>query len=581
MGLADDVFSKQWSIVNGIPVVPNLQLEVLCQGSKAWPKKVRVLLLALADPSFKIPSWSLEINDENAESASKSSNSEKYGQWDEGEVEKIETRAALALRGLHHERPVSPVQSNAANSGIEAKLTGVMSSMAISEANFLVAECFAAALKSAQKEWNILPSQQEVPEIDELLDSAQKQGRKLDLIGSHGQTIWHHQNRLDLIPNPYNASSSLLSRATDRNHSTLNDVQAATRCREPGSNAIIIPSSSKISSTLQICDTSIISARLGGHPTVIGDFRTGDISQGGQGAPLTSSLDCILVSEYAEKRRLERGAENSGWIALQNIGGMGNVSLIPPRSSSSCTPFAYDTGPGNVLLDWHIGKVTGAEYDADGAYGAKGTPNQSLLRHFLLHPYFALPYPKTCGREVFTSSLGEQWWSESQRGEFGQVSSEDFQATLTDLTACSIILSYLRFVYQHLRRSNTSEAASMPTELFISGGGNHNSFLMARIQHYASLASHGNLADLEQHVFGDDAASASLCSRLDGHEAPNVFSHSSAGIDPDAKESVLFALLAYLCIHGIPSNIPSCTGASSHAVLGKISPGSNFLSLLK
>jgi anhydro-N-acetylmuramic acid kinase len=123
-----------------------------------------------------------------------------------------------------------------------------------------------------------------------------------------------------------------------------------------------------------------------------------DVAAGGQGAPLTSTFDQLVLAPPATA---------NGWRALQNIGGIGNVTLLPPRGATGLTSVAFDTGPGNVLLDWLIYKVTNGEckYDKDGEFGRKGKVNDTLLSEIMKHPYFSKPPPKTTGRELFSAEV--------------------------------------------------------------------------------------------------------------------------------------------------------------------------------
>lgn len=237
------------------------------------------------------------------------------------------------------------------------------------------------------------------------------------LVGSHGQTVWHQ-------------------------------VDNETK---------------KVTSTLQIGEPACIAEITG--ITTVGDFRVADVAAGGQGAPLTSTLDWLLLRQHASSK---------SWRALQNIGGIGNVTLLPPVSSDS-TAVAFDTGPGNVLMDWFIQKISnGAElFDQDGKLARTGAVHNSLLQEFLQHEYFSRVPPKTTGRELFSatvrcgrpntelcahlSQLAESW--NAQRLRLG-VSDADFMATLTELTAVSIIDAYgLQF------------EEPIPVEILVSGGG--------------------------------------------------------------------------------------------------------------
>ena len=610
--------------------------------------------------------------------------------WDAEELIKVETRALRAL--LHLPNPIRPIsdpspqflpdpskETEKADEAEEVDMEqvsptsrgSVQASMAVSEANFLVSECFAVVLRRA----------------------VEKEAWKLDLIGSHGQTVWHHPSTSKLIP-------SVSHKKIDVDHPHRTPKGERTECETHPQIPLRVDAApshhlhhshlGRISSTLQIGDGSVLAARLG--VTCVSNFRSADVARGGQGAPLTSSLDSFLLSHLANA--------SQGWIALQNLGGMGNVTLIPSHAlvlnishhsslhhhqqqkgllydggssneeqeekenvsspfGPAIHPVAFDTGPANVLLDWFVSTHVdvNAEYDKGGVHAAQGRVNDDLLLHMISHPYFALSTPKTCGREVFTAALGEQWWKESTEGRYGQVSERDFLATLTDLTAASVVVSYLRFTprvhhpnwYISSTATGTTSSTSpdhhaavpsflyspFPSHIFISGGGSHNAHLMSRIEYYARLAQQGKLEAIEKHVFGDDSASTFIGTvrqaakahfeKLSGHahqhhvkdgemsidpssprstlsysspsppladntttSSPSstihqtlVSSHTATGISADEKESVLFALLAFLTIHGVPSSIPACTGAQESSTLGCISPGPNWRVLMK
>jgi len=341
---------------------------------------------------------------------------------------------------------------------------------ALCQANFIVAECFADCAKSVLREANIAPS-------------------SVDLIASHGQTIWH-------------------------------DVRDG-----------------KVTSTLQIGDPSVIAARTG--ITTVGNFRTADVAAGGQGAPLVSLYDTYFLRPAHESVATGETAQREAWRAVQNIGGIGNVTFLPPLGSST-PPLAFDTGPGNVFIDWAAEQATDgqAQFDVDGALAAAGKPSATLLNHCLSLPYFEQVPPKSTGRELFDKKLVEQWWRVAE--ETG-LSAVDFVATMTELTAATIADAYTRF------------AAGSITEVIVGGGGARNPVLLQRL-------------------------AWQLQSRL-GHPV-TVRTHADLGIDDKAKEALAFALMGYLTLHGYTGNVPSCTGATSAQILGQIAPANNFHALL-
>lgn len=659
-----------------------IDVKVLKNGGGKWPRRVRRLLLALADPWMQLePSELLEasIAAEAArdvalcrETLSKPSDSSHSRHeclacgWEVEELTKIETRALRAL--LHLPNPArvnsdTSVDLNTISSETaeiedqdgekdEEHATllsrgSVQASMVVCEANFLVSECFAAVMRRA----------------------TEKEAWKVDLIGSHGQTIWHHPSSAKLLPSLSVKKNGTHTHINTPKEEGLNEIENPTSSSATPSHRQHHQHLGKISSTLQIGDGSVLSARMG--VTCVSNFRSADVARGGQGAPLTSSLDSFLLSHLAHT--------SQGWVALQNLGGMGNVTLIPSHAlvmtiahhnmlhrqqksgttelgpneeqeekengvqsfSASIHPIAFDTGPANVLLDWFVSTHidTQAEYDQNGAHAARGRVNETLLLHMLQHPYFALSTPKTCGREVFTAALGESWWIECKDGRYGEISEKDFLATLTDLTAVSVVISYLRFTPRvhhanwYLKPAPSTTLTSphrhfspFPSHIYISGGGSHNAHLMSRIEHYARLAQQGKLDSFERLLFGDDSASAFLVTlqqspKRHGEESHShqlqekvesppsnlqplsssplvspsphiasedvkihpaiVSSHTSTGISADEKESVLFALLAFFSLYGVPSSIPACTGAHEAAVLGNVAPGLNWRALMK
>jgi anhydro-N-acetylmuramic acid kinase len=290
----------------------------------------------------------------------------------------------------------------------------------------------------------------------------------VDAVGSHGQTVWHRP-----------------------------------------------PAEGKRGATLQLGDAATIAERTG--IAVVSDFRTRDVAAGGQGAPLVPWVDRVLFAVP------ERGR------ALQNIGGIGNVTRVPPKGSAEPV-FAFDTGPGNALMDAAVEIATGGRlsYDRGGALAARGTVDEALLADLLRHPYFAAEPPKSTGREEFGRPFVERL-VEVLRPE-GDRDWLDLVATLTELTARTIADAYRRWV--------------IPLgvdEVVVTGGGARNPTLVARI--------------------------AALLDPLPVRDG------SVLGVDPDAKEAVAFALLAWAHLRGIPANVPEATGAAGPRVLGSFTPG--------
>jgi anhydro-N-acetylmuramic acid kinase len=290
----------------------------------------------------------------------------------------------------------------------------------------------------------------------------------VDLVASHGQTVWH-----EVRP-------------------------GATR------------------STLQIAAPAVIAARTG--RTVAADFRPADMALGGQGAPLVPYLDA-LIFRHPQLRR-----------AVQNIGGIGNVTYLAPGRPA----LAFDTGPGNVLIDEAVRHLTGGAraFDEDGRMAAAGRVDEELLAEWIAHPYFELAPPRSTGRELFGPAEAR---AHVERALGAGLRPEDAVATITALTAYSIAESYQRY-------------CGPVDEVILSGGGARNPTLRSLI----SGALHGVPVRLADEL----------------------------GLDGDAKEAVAFAVLGYSALHGWPNSLPGATGASATAVLGSITPGANYRALL-
>lgn len=312
---------------------------------------------------------------------------------------------------------------------------------------------------------------------------------QVDLIGSHGQTLWHEPQRTGM------------------------------------------------GSTLQLGEPAII-AEMTGVP-VVSNFRARDMAAGGQGAPLIPLTDWLLLSHPTKIR------------AAQNIGGIANVTFLPPFGKSIEPPrqpktqrkdkgfpgelrgpgdsnsgvIAFDTGPGNMLIDEAARLATdGAwNYDHDGVLAAQGHVDESLLANWMAEPFFQLHPPRTTGRELFGIQRAAEYWSQaSQRG----LKPNDIVATLTALTAHTIEHAYRTFL------------PTLPDEVIVSGGGARNPTLMTML---AKRLSPAHITSSEQY-----------------------------GLGVEAKEAVAFAVLAYETWHRRPGNIAAATGASSAVVLGSI-----------
>jgi anhydro-N-acetylmuramic acid kinase len=299
-----------------------------------------------------------------------------------------------------------------------------------------------------------------------LLASCGVEARSVSAVGSHGQTVWHE---------PHDG-----------------ERQGAT---------------------LQLGEPAVIAERLG--LPVVSDFRARDMAAGGQGAPLVPLVDQLLFSAP------------DAWRAMQNIGGIANVSFLPPEGSG-LPVVAFDTGPGVAVIDAAIEIVSGGaeRYDVDGRRAAAGEVNEMLLTQLLDDPFFRQPAPKSTGRERYGEAYARQL---VDLGREQGMTDEGVIATATALTARSIAAAY-----------GLADGVEEPRECVVSGGGARNPALM---QMLAEQLHPIPLTDL-----------------------------STLGWDPDAKEAAAFAILAHLFQSGQPGNLPSVTGAAGPRVLGKLTP---------
>lgn len=251
-------------------------------------------------------------------------------------------------------------------------------------------------------------------------------------------------------------------------------------------------------------------------PTV-SNFRQADIAAGGQGAPLVPKVDAYLLAHPNKYR------------CIQNLGGIGNVAFLPPQQKANWDSeiIGWDTGPGNVLLDLAIQKITAGQqaYDQGGVWAAQGTPNHELVNCWLQDPFIHQVPPKSTGREYFGVEFLERCW---QMAEQAQLSEADWLASLTEFTVLSIVENYRQFLPQ------------MPEEVLLCGGGSRNDYLKERLQC----------------ALGDDIP---------------VLSTDTAGVSHEAKEAIAFAVLAYWrYVHQLPGNLPKVTGANKPMLLGDI-----------
>ncbi|MFD2044916.1 anhydro-N-acetylmuramic acid kinase [Ornithinibacillus salinisoli] len=268
----------------------------------------------------------------------------------------------------------------------------------------------------------------------------------------------------------------------------------------------------QVTSTFQIGDIGVIAERTG--IKTVGDFRTRDMAAGGQGAPLVPYVDYMFF------RKKEYGS------ALLNIGGISNMTILP-RNCSESEAIAYDTGPGNMIIDAFTGWATGGKqsFDKDGELAAKGKVHERWLSELLDHSYFHMPAPKSTGRESFGIEFAKKAWLQAEEYQINNV---DRIATVTALTAKTIALEISKF---------TSSAHLQ--EVLVSGGGRFNNTLMYLIATY--LPSQLIIKGTDEY-----------------------------GMPAEAKEAISFAILGYQCYKQRTNNLPSATGAQKNVVMGKI-----------
>ncbi|EPC8421275.1 MULTISPECIES: anhydro-N-acetylmuramic acid kinase AnmK [Bacillus cereus group] len=311
--------------------------------------------------------------------------------------------------------------------------------------NFKLGLCFANAVREVCKEANFPLGQ-------------------LNLIGSHGQTIYH----------------------------------------QPKHDGNMIPS------TLQIGEPAVIAYET--NTTVISNFRTMDIAAGGQGAPLVPYSEIILY-RHPTKNRL-----------LQNIGGIGNVTIIPSHLSDK-NVIAFDTGPGNMVIDEMCQRLFQLSYDQNGKIAKQGVVVDEILTYCMNHPFLKMNPPKSTGREQF----GEEFVSELLK-RYERHSKENIVTTVTMFTARSIVHQYKEFILPYYEID----------EVILGGGGSYNRTLVEMIRNGLK------------------------------EEKCALFLQEDIGYSSEAKEAIAFAILANETYHRNPSNVPSATGAKQSVVLGNI-----------
>jgi len=294
---------------------------------------------------------------------------------------------------------------------------------------------------------------------------------KLDLIGCHGQTLYHQPRAAAYAGRTF-------------------------------------------ACTWQAGEAAAIAAAL--RVPVVSNFRPADILAGGQGAPLVPLLDYVLFADAKRGR------------VLQNIGGIANLTAIPAAAKPNAV-MAFDTGPGNMVIDALAQQLFGKPYDRNGSIAARGAVLQSVLVEMLHHPYFKLKPPRTAGREQFGREYARIFAAACKTHSSEP---EDALATATALTAETIAQSYKRFVLPLMKRH--------AVDYIVSGGGARNATLMAM------------LVQKLQPLGCDLAASEQF------------------GLPAEAKEAAAFALLAWQTWHRLPGNVPAATGAMAGAILGQV-----------
>ena len=335
---------------------------------------------------------------------------------------------------------------------LSAMNAGQASVADLARLNFLLGELYADAVFSAQRQFRA----------------------KADLVGCHGQTLYHQGTR-----------QVFLGR--------------------------------RVAATWQTGEAAVIAARVG--VPVVSDFRPADMAAEGKGAPLVPYLDYLLFRDPKIGR------------IVQNIGGIANLTAIPAGADVR-NLFAFDTGPGNMLIDAVTEALFDRKFDRGGKIGGSGKVLESVLEPILRSKFFRAKPPKTAGREEFGREFAHEFLRQCRRAR-----KEDVVTTATALTARSIADAVRRFVTQ----KSGSAAKGSFREMILSGGGARNATLVGMLAE--------SLAPLGVRLrFSDEF-----------------------GLPLEAKEAVAFALLAYETWNRRPSNVPSATGAKRAAVLGKIS----------
>jgi len=364
--------------------------------------------------------------------------------------------------------------------GIDAALVEIIDRLGNLETNLIAEQTYPYADNLRTEILSVCAGEarslQQICELDDLIAESFAQAaiaimakgdRLPDLIASHGQTVFHRP--------PFSSSKN---------------------------------GKTSLGYTIQLGRGAVI-AELTGIQTV-SDFRVADIEAGGQGAPLVSMLDVLLLSDPTKYR------------VCQNIGGISNLTYLPPNSlENQAQVFGFDNGVGNVLIDMATQKLFGQPFDRDGAIARQGKPDLAIIEKWLEQEFFVTAPPKSTGRELFSPDYLEKCLSECQG-----LTNYDILATLTEFTARAIAKSYRDFL------------PVFPDEALISGGGGRNGYLMERLQ---------------------DLLTPAIVKRTDDF-----------GMSGDSKEAIAFAVLGYLRLKERSGNLPSVTGAKRSVLLGKI-----------
>ena len=309
--------------------------------------------------------------------------------------------------------------------------------------------------------------------ILEVLGTGGVKRSEVDAVGSHGQTVYH-------VPEYVRVGSTV------------------TRC------------------TLQVGHPAVIAEETA--LPVVGDFRVRDVASGGQGAPIIAYVDWALISDPRTGR------------LIQNIGGIANVTVLSPGAELD-EVYAFDTGPGNMVIDEAMRYLYSLDYDEDGSTASAGSPDGKLLEELMGHPFVRAPPPKTAGRREFGRHFVEKV---VRRGLSLGLSKEDIVATLSTFVVRSIVYNYDRYVLRRYR--------GRISEVVLGGGGSRNRYL---------------LRELEREL---------------RERGLRLTTHEELGIDSKYKEALGMAVLAHEALSGIPNNVPKATGAKKQVVMGVVAP---------